>query len=65
MAKSKITVAQTADLNAVGRSYYIFCLEQALANIKQARALVKGDVTDSNHELSTIQASIEDAIVAS
>jgi hypothetical protein len=30
------------EANDVGRSYYCFCLESALANIRQARALVDG-----------------------
>lgn len=60
--KVKINVES---LHSVGRSYYCFCLEQALANISQARVLVAGDVTDSNHELSRIQALIAAALEVS
>jgi hypothetical protein len=65
MAKSAITVTQTTELNAIGRSYYCFCLEQALANIKQARALVSGDKTEMSHELPKIERLIADALQVS
>jgi hypothetical protein len=53
------------DMDQLGRSYYIFCLEQALANITQARMLVAGDVTETNHELPLIQQLITEALDAS
>ena len=60
--KSSISVIETADLNKVGRSYYCFCLEQAIINVKQARALVRGDVTEDNHELPRIIDLLEEAL---
>lgn len=51
--------------NALGRSYYCFCLEQALSNLRQARMLVVGDVTDENHELQDIELKLMDALKAS
>ena len=63
--KSKISVSDTLDNAKLGRSYYCFCLEQALSSIKQARALVSGDVTEENHELPRIQNLIAEALEAS
>lgn len=59
----KVTIDVTS-LNSVGRSYYCFCIEQALSAINQARALVNGDVIDSNHELPHIQRLLIDALEA-
>lgn len=53
------------NLDSVGRSYYVACLEDALTNIDRARALVEGDVVDENHELPLIQAKLRDALEAS
>ena len=50
------------DLNLIGRSYYLFCLETALTSVRQARALVKGDVTDENHQLPVIEALLDQAV---
>jgi hypothetical protein len=47
------------------QSYYVFCLEQALENVKQARMLMAGDVVDENHELPRIERLLEEAIEAS
>ena len=64
-SKSTISVEQTTDVNALGGSYYIFCLEQALANLQQARMLVKDDIIDDNHELPLIEKLLKEAIAAS
>lgn len=56
---------QLATFDQMGRSYYIFCLEQALTNIKQARALVSGDIIERNHELPKIERILAEAIDAS
>jgi hypothetical protein len=64
-SKSAITVAQTEHVAPLGRSYYCYCLESALSAIGQARALVKGDVVDENHQLAKIQGLIGDALDAS
>jgi hypothetical protein len=50
---------------SVGRSYYCFCLEQALMAICHARALVEGDAVDTNHELPLIQRLLQEALEAS
>ena len=63
--KSQITEDDTASLNMVGRSYYLHCLESALEQVLQARMLVKGDVTDRNHELSTIERLLSEALAVS
>lgn len=63
--KSAISVEDTLKLNPLGRSYYCFCLEQALTSIKQARALVRGDVIERDHGLIGIETLIEDALEAS
>jgi hypothetical protein len=64
-AKSKITPAQTEDLNALGRSYYLHCLEQAQLNIRQARMIVSGDIVEESHELPLIDWLLSEAIEAS
>lgn len=61
----KSIIENPDNANHVGRSYYCFCIEQALANILQARALVKGDIIDTNHELPQIQLALEQALEAS
>lgn len=61
----KIKEINCDSLNSVGRSYYCFCIEQALANLKQARALLKGDVIDTNHELARIEVLLSAALEAS
>ena len=60
--KSAIQVSETFELDKLGRSYYCFCLEQALTSIKQARALVSGDATEENHELPRIEHLIQEAL---
>ena len=50
------------DLNLIGRSYYLFCLETALTSVRQARALVQGDVTDENHQLPVIEEMLHTAL---
>lgn len=65
MTKSFITPADTFEVNPLGRSYYCFCLEQALTNIRQARVLVSGDITETNHELPRIEGLIVDALEVS
>lgn len=62
--KSKIN-GLTATFDQMGRSYYIFCLEQALSNIQQARAIVSGDVVEKNHMLPQIEKLLTEAIDAS
>jgi hypothetical protein len=52
-------------LDSVGRSYYCFCLENALTAIQQARALMKGDKVETNHELPKIEQLISEALEAS
>ena len=57
----------TADdwsVDQLGRSYYLFCLEQAIFHVHQARTLVAGDVTDENHELPTIERLLLEAYEA-
>jgi len=51
--------------NTLGRSYYIFCLEQAMSCVEQARMLVVGDIVDENHELQKIETLLDEAIAAS
>jgi len=63
--KSYVTTDQLQELDLVGRSYYIFCLELAEAAIYQARMLVRDDITDENHALGQIEALIMQAIEAS
>jgi len=63
--ESKSLPIDLDDRDSIGRSYYIFCLEQALEHIHQARVLVKGDVTDRNHGLPVIERTLVEAIVAS
>lgn len=63
--KSRDADLTQESLEVIGRSYYLFCLEQALANVLQARALMRGDVIDLNHELPEIQRLLEEAIEAS
>lgn len=58
----KSAILDTTELNSVGRSYYCFCLETALTAVTQARALVKGDVIDENHELGAIQRALTQAL---
>lgn len=48
----------------MGRSYYCFCLEQALVAVAQARALVKGDQVDTDHELPKIERLLVQALEA-
>jgi len=62
--KSAIAVEDTLQVNALGRSYYCFCLEQALAAIKQARQLVAGDRVEHDHELPLIEKKITEALEA-
>jgi len=52
------------ELNSVGRSYYCYCLETALDAIVHSRALVEGDITESNHELPEIESLIRQALRA-
>lgn len=61
----KVSPINTNDLNSTGRSYYIFCLEQALVNVKQARALVSGDVVETAHELPKIERLLTEAVEVS
>lgn len=63
--KSEYNNQNDTDYEYIGRSYYIFCLEQALTNIEQARALVKGDMVDTDHELPKIEDLLKQAIEAS
>lgn len=65
MPSTKALPVDYCSLNSVGRSYYCFCLEQALTAIVQARALVAGDKTEINHELPSIQKLIQAALDAS
>lgn len=62
--KSQISGLE-ADMNQMGRSYYCFCLENALSNICRARALVKGDRVDMDHELPRIETLLRQALDAS
>jgi predicted RNase H-like HicB family nuclease len=55
----------SAGFNEMGRSYYIFCIEQALANVKRARELVAGDKVEINHQLPELQLLLEQALDAS
>lgn len=61
----KLSSINVNSLDSVGRSYYCFTLETALTAIRQARALVKGDITDANHELAKIERLITEALEAS
>lgn len=63
--KSQISPEQTTELNSLGRSYYCFCLEQAIISVAQARALVRGDVIEQNHELVKIEQLLLEALNAS
>lgn len=65
MKKSNLKREQTTELNAVGRSYYIFCLETAFSAVEQARMLVKGDPVDASHELPLIYQKLQEALDAS
>lgn len=67
MSKSKLSLTSSPvlTLDMVGKSYYIFCMEQSLANIRQARVLLAGDIIDDNHELALIERKIVEAIEAS
>lgn len=60
MPKSAVTSVD--HVNPLGRSYYCFCLETALTAVRQARALVSGDITEKNHELPRIEALLQDAL---
>lgn len=61
----KVETINVESLHSVGRSYYCFCMETALTSIRQARALVKGDVIEGNHELAKIERLIAEALDAS
>lgn len=65
MPKSTILPEETMKVDPLGRSYYCFCLEKALNSIKQARALVSGDIIETNHELARIELLISAALGAS
>lgn len=60
----KCPIDQT-NLNSVGRSYYCYLIESALRNIKQAKALMAGDVIIANHELLKIETLLIEALEAS
>lgn len=63
MRKSFISIVeQTTDVNALGRSYYTFCLETALTSVRQARMLVEGDPVDDDHELPAIERLLAEAL---
>lgn len=47
----------------VGRMSYIYAMNTALLAIQQARSLVQGDITETNHELPLIEQLITDALV--
>ena len=64
-SKKFITPKETTEVNRVGRSYYIHCLESALEQVLTARMLVKDDITDENHELPTIETLLKEALQAS
>jgi hypothetical protein len=53
------------DAHDVARSYYCFCLESAIANVRQARALSEGGTTEENHDLSKIEQLLVEALEAS
>ena len=65
MRKSVISVEGTMQLPTLDRSYYLFCLENALFAIKQARALVKDNIIETDHELPRIEKLISEAYNAS
>lgn len=52
-------------VNGLGRSYYCFCLEQAIINVMQAQALVRGDKIEFDHELPLILRKLAEALEAS
>lgn len=62
--KSALPEPEMFDMDAIGKSYYAFCIEQALANVRQARGLVKGDPVDDNHQLPTIERMLEISLTA-
>lgn len=53
-----------ASSDQLGRSYYAFCLEQALMCVHQARLLVKDDPVEENHELPLIEHLLREAWIA-
>jgi len=53
------------DINQIGRFAYMSCLQSALLSVMQARELVRGDVTDGNHDLPAIEHLIRTAIAVS
>jgi hypothetical protein len=55
-------VKDPSDPEDVGRSYYRFCLFSALNAVLHARALVAGDVVDSDHELPEIERLLREAL---
>lgn len=65
MRKSDLTSGDEFTRNQLGRSYYCFCLEQALTAIKQARVLVSGDKVETNHELPHIEQLLREALESS
>ena len=65
LGRTKSLPIETDSLDSVGRSYYIFCIEQALMNVRQARAIVADDQVDADHELPDIQRLLEEALEAS
>ncbi len=62
---TKTRPVDVTSLNSVGRSYYCFCLEQALIAVAQAHELVRGDVIERNHEIVKIRKLLSDALEAS
>lgn len=60
----KVSVIDNTNLDSVGRSYYIYCLEVALRSIMQAKALMQDDIIVSNHELPRIERLLAEAIDA-
>lgn len=63
--KSVVAMGDISTIDQVGRSYYIFCLETALAAIVNAHTLVTGDPVEDNHELPLIETLITTALEAS
>ena len=62
MKKSEIKPKDTYSIDRVGRSYVCFCLEQALVNVKQTRALLRDDVADENYELARVERLLTEAL---
>lgn len=63
MIKSR-PIADRGNLDEVGRSYYCFCLEQALANVAQARHLSRRPVSFADHRLSAIENLLREVLGA-